>query len=217
MGVPRSDSTGPERQTDRKMLKLAILVGIVAVVAAQTPQPCSSPAQWQGRRIKTDRAKKFQEFSKYTYDATNKRTRAVEEIMQGAERNFYDVLHLYNENKEYRVDLRTKKCNVTTPRHPFFETHVPMGSSFLFEAEVGPSQVPGEHLTAQNWEIKFSDGARYAIAVTSPDCVPIWAAYDGNGIMELENFYDIHAGIDDPSVFIPPSECAGCKGFSWNK
>lgn len=64
------------------------------------------------------------------------------------------------QNKEYRLNLKTKQCNVTVPRHPFFETRVPPGSKFLFEAEAGAAQVPGEHLTVQNWDITFDDGGR---------------------------------------------------------
>ena len=47
--------------------------------------------------FQTVRDKKFQEIAKYSYDAENLRTRAIEEIEQGVEREFYDVLHLYNE------------------------------------------------------------------------------------------------------------------------
>ena len=62
------------------------------------------------------------------------------------------------QNKEYRLNLKTKKCNVTTPRHPFFETGVPKGSKFLFEATAGAVGLPNESLIAQNWDITFSDG-----------------------------------------------------------
>ncbi|KAH3845980.1 hypothetical protein DPMN_088275 [Dreissena polymorpha] len=49
--------------------------------------------------------------------------------------------------------------------------------------------------------------AKYAIAVTSPTCVPVFAAYYNKEIgFLIENFFDIHAGISDPSVFIPPAE-----------
>ncbi|XP_045214320.1 uncharacterized protein LOC123564650 [Mercenaria mercenaria] len=192
------------------MFKVAILLGFAAVCWAQVPTPCDSPKQWEGRRVMTDQSKSFQEIAKYSYDAENLRTRAIEEREVGRERDYYDVLHLYKENKEYRLNLKTRKCNVSTPRHPFFETRVPPGSKFLFEAEAGVAQVPGEHLTVQNWDITFDDGAKYAIAVTSPDCVPIFAAYYSKEVgFLIENFFDIHAGISDPSVFIPPQECMG--------
>jgi len=47
--------------------------------------------------LQTDSSKEFQEIAKYTYDATNMRTRAIEEVQRGRERDYYDVLHLYNE------------------------------------------------------------------------------------------------------------------------
>ena len=33
---------------------------------------------------------------KYTYDETNQRTRAVEEVVQGKEKQFLDVIRLYS-------------------------------------------------------------------------------------------------------------------------
>ena len=34
---------------------------------------------------------------KYTYDETDMRTRAIEMVQQGRERDFYDVLHIYKD------------------------------------------------------------------------------------------------------------------------
>ena len=47
--------------------------------------------------IQTDYSKNFTKYAKMSYDATNKRVREVEELEFGSERDFYDVLYLYNE------------------------------------------------------------------------------------------------------------------------
>ena len=47
--------------------------------------------------IQTDYSKNFSKYAKMSYDATNKRVREVEELEFGSERDFYDVLYLYNE------------------------------------------------------------------------------------------------------------------------
>lgn len=61
------------------------------------------------------------------------------------------------QNKEYRVDLNTKKCNVTTLTFPFRPIGVPEGAKFLFEAEIGAAQVPLEHLTAVTFGGEFKE------------------------------------------------------------
>ncbi|WAR18744.1 hypothetical protein MAR_000582, partial [Mya arenaria] len=121
----------------------------------------------------TDRYKEFAEYEGYAYDETNKRTRSIEEIEAGREREIYDILRLYNSNQEYRVNLRTKQCNMTTIDHPFRMKGVPPGSKFLFESVLGAAGIPGEFITAQTFSGAFEDGAQYVVTVTTPDCVPI--------------------------------------------
>lgn len=53
--------------------------------------------------FQTDSSKEFQEIAKYSYDKENMRTRAIEEVQLGHERDYYDVLHLYKE-------VRTLRC-----------------------------------------------------------------------------------------------------------
>jgi len=44
-----------------------------------------------------DRYKEYAEKAYHNYDELNMRTRSIEEREQGKERDYYDVLHLYNE------------------------------------------------------------------------------------------------------------------------
>ena len=57
--------------------------------------------------------------------------------------------------KEYKLNLRTKKCNVSNLDRPFRPFEVPPFAKFDFEAEVGPASMPGEHMTIQEWEAEF--------------------------------------------------------------
>ena len=58
--------------------------------------------------FQTDSSKKFQEIAKYSYDRTNMRTRAIEEVQSGIERDYYDVIHLYKEVSHCEHDLLNK-------------------------------------------------------------------------------------------------------------
>ena len=46
--------------------------------------------------IQMDRYKNFFEIASHSYDEVNMRTRSVEEIEVGKERDYYDVIHLYS-------------------------------------------------------------------------------------------------------------------------
>lgn len=44
----------------------------------------------------TDRSREYSQIASHSYDEINMRTRSIEEIEQGKERDYYDVLHLHN-------------------------------------------------------------------------------------------------------------------------
>ncbi|KAL4237799.1 Mammalian ependymin-related protein 1 [Mactra antiquata] len=191
-------------------MRVLICLAFIVVCSAQVPQRCDSPKQWVGRRIRADRANQYFERASHSYDEVNRRTRSIEEREVGKERDYYDTLHLHNVGMEYRLNLRTKQCNVTKLTRPFRYIGVPDNAHFLFEAEIGAAQVPDEHLTAKTFDGKFEDGASYVVTVTSPDCIPIALDVhhnDSSNEWFHERYFDVKLGIDDPAVFIPPSEC----------
>ncbi|KAK7482194.1 hypothetical protein BaRGS_00026543 [Batillaria attramentaria] len=188
----------------------AILLLSVTLVAAQEPRPCLSPEQWEGKFYRTDYSKNFTQFARVSYDETNRRVREVEELEFGATRDYYDVLYLHNENKEYRLNLRTRTCNVTTLSRPWIPAGVPRNAQYKGEANVGPVNIPNEHVTVIAFDGKDEEGNPYYGTVTSPDCVPVASGFYSKRTGFIHTtFYDISAGIPDPSVFIPPSECQG--------
>merc|ERR1711860_55238 len=188
-----------------------VLLSLIAVSAAQFPDACESPKQWEARRLRVDRNKQFTEIAFHQYDEENMRTRSKEEIQQGEERNFYDKIHLYGERKQYTINLRTNQCNVTAITHPFRRIGIPSGAKFRFENEVGASQIAGEHMTVQGWDGTFEDGAKFFVQVTYPDCIPLTFDAFSNSTDEHfeERYYDLKTGIHDPADFIPPSQCIG--------
>ncbi|KAK7482188.1 hypothetical protein BaRGS_00026537 [Batillaria attramentaria] len=103
----------------------AILLLAATLAYAQQPKPCTSPAQWEGRFYRTDYSKNFTQYARISYDETNKRVRETEEIETSTERDYYDVLRLFNENKEYRLNLRDRKCNVTALTRKWYPFGIP--------------------------------------------------------------------------------------------
>merc|ERR1711963_457892 len=160
----------------------ALVLFCVAFAAAQVPRPCQSPAQWEGRIYRSDESKNFMQFAKISYDETNK----------------------------YRLALKTRKCNVTTMTRPFYPAGIPEEGKYVGEAVVGPVNIASEHVTVVTYDGRFSDGSDFYGAVSYPDCVPISSGYYSNrtGFVHT-SYYDIVAGLPDPSVFVPPTECLG--------
>ena len=69
------------------------------------------------------------------------------------------------QKKEYKLNLRTRKCNVTDLLRPFRPFEVPGFAKLDFEAEVGPASKPGEHMTVQEWEAEFSNKGKESVSL----------------------------------------------------
>ncbi|KAK7103811.1 hypothetical protein V1264_018636 [Littorina saxatilis] len=191
------------------MLAAILLFGL-AFVAAQQPRPCESPAQWQAKLYRSDYSKNFTEFAKVTYDETNKRVREIEELDFNSDREFYDVLYLHNQGVEYRLGLKSRQCNKTALTRPFRPFGIPPESRYEGEFNLGPVNIPNEHVTVISFFGKFEDGSEYVGTVSSPDCIPVSSGFYANttGFVHT-SFYDVVPGIPDPTVFDIPSECGG--------
>merc|ERR1711963_1383096 len=183
----------------------ALVLFCVAFAAAQVPRPCQSPTQWEGRIYRSDESKNFTQFAKISYDEQGKRVREIEELEFGSDREFYDVIYLHNENKEYRLELKSRKCNVSTISRPFIPAGIPVEGRYVGEAVVGPVNIANEHVTVVTYDGKFSDGADFYGSVSYPDCVPISSGYCSNrtGFVHT-SFYDIVAGSPTPPCSCPP-------------
>lgn len=58
----------------------------------------------------------------------------------------------------YRVDLKTRKCNVTVPYRPFFQRGTFPGEKFEFEAVIGGAGLPNEQVTVQRFSMNTTGG-----------------------------------------------------------
>ena len=66
------------------------------------------------------------------------------------------VCLLVSQNTEYTVDLKSRKCNVTTPRPRTWRPYgVPPEARFTGEGTIGAVGVPNESVTIARFEGEF--------------------------------------------------------------
>ncbi|CAG2226309.1 mammalian ependymin-related protein 1-like isoform X1 [Mytilus galloprovincialis] len=190
------------------MKYLIALCLFVVSAYAQAPKPCDSPAQWEAREIRQDYSKKFAEYRKLSYDETNKRIREVEEIIIGTDKEYYDRLYLHNENKNYSVNLKTRKCEVSALTRPFRYRGVYPQAKFDGIFNIGAVGVSGEVVAVQAWSANITGGFFYTGLVTYPSCYPVQNIYVSKEYgFEHSDYFDLNIGIVDLNVFVPPREC----------
>ncbi|XP_061173415.1 mammalian ependymin-related protein 1-like [Saccostrea echinata] len=155
------------------MFLLVTINVLLCVASAQLPRPCDSPKQWEGRIITVDRKENYFRRGRISYDEPSSRWRIVEEETEGRQVDYYDILYLHNVGKEYRLNLKTRQCNVTTITHTFRPYGVPREANFTGEATIGAAGIPGENVAILNFAGQYQDGTKFFGDVTSPDCIPV--------------------------------------------
>ncbi|XP_033736126.1 mammalian ependymin-related protein 1-like [Pecten maximus] len=194
-----------------------VFLSVVGAVFGQVPVPCSSPPQWQARERVAEFGKDFEEWHKVYYDGSSGRERNIAEIEDNSTREFFDILTLYNENKRYSINMKTKQCNVTAINRPFRHRGVPPNAEFTYTFTLGASGFSGQFITVQSFRANVTFGSfheEYFGLVTSPGCVPVSNFYY-NPMEKTKSeisYYDLTVGITDPMMFVPPPQCATVAG-----
>ncbi|XP_064631022.1 mammalian ependymin-related protein 1-like [Lineus longissimus] len=185
-----------------------VLAACLAYVNAQIPKPCAAPKEWEARIAEYDPAKKFDRHGKVSYDYANLRVRLIEDETVEGKEQFEDVLYLHDAGVEYRLDIKTRKCERRPISRPFPALHVPSNATWYGEYYIGTSSNHGAGVLVDVWGGHFEDGSRANGEWTQRDCLPIsFTSYKPNEGYFIWKHYDYTLGISDPMVFIPPKEC----------
>eukprot|EP00730_Choanoeca_flexa_P014381 TRINITY_DN6271_c0_g1_i1.p1 TRINITY_DN6271_c0_g1~~TRINITY_DN6271_c0_g1_i1.p1 ORF type:complete len:214 (+),score=17.79 TRINITY_DN6271_c0_g1_i1:39-644(+) len=119
---------------------LVALVAAVAIVKAQIPAHCHTPAEWEGRTSTWDHGANRHDTGRVVYDASNERVRFIDDINTFAPgRRAYEHLVLYRENIQYRVDLTSRECQKgpIDKRHAWHAFGIPVNATFQGERNIG--------------------------------------------------------------------------------
>lgn len=131
---------------------LAVLVlCLVAFVAAQQPQPCTTPPQWEANIFDYNQQQKFMVRGRLSYDAAYRRERIVEEIDAGGRDDAYDVIALFDAQVEYIFDFKARNCTRRKIDRPWRDFGISPGARSLGEYYIGSSAAPGLGLLTTLW------------------------------------------------------------------
>jgi hypothetical protein len=150
--------------------------------------------------------------ARLTYDAVNKRERIIDEIYFNSSKNYYDIIYLHQQHKQFRINLKTRECVVEPITRPWRDMSIPEEAHSLGESFIGSGEIVDAGLLVHNWfgkhQTKTNQTVRYMLQFTRHACLPVSAAFiiENYGATVM-HFSNIKPGIKDPSVFNIPPEC----------
>eukprot|EP00051_Salpingoeca_urceolata_P026307 m.476825 g.476825 ORF g.476825 m.476825 type:complete len:205 (+) comp20664_c0_seq1:63-677(+) len=196
---------------------LAVLA-LVAVAAAQIPARCSIAKQFEARQVKFDpnrrsyhnHTSEYQIFGRYSYDELNKRKFHHEEGQFGSDPAFHElyILELYNENKMYVTDVRSRECKVYSIDRPWYSHQISEHAKFRGYEIIGSGT---ESVELSQWvdetPIFGHNNTRYQ-TFTVKGCAPVRDDHHNKETgFHYEEFSDVTLGFHDPNIWIPPTGC----------
>jgi len=190
---------------------VALVLCLIGIAAAQRPRPCTTPPQWEGRVFDFDEKQAFRMEGRFSYDGTYHRERLADEVEEGTQDHFYDVLTLFDSKIEFVYNFRARNCSRREVTREWRDFGIRANDTSYGEAYVGSSAFPGSGVLATIWGGNFTtpnETISHVSTWTYNGCFPIARTSWGQrlGVAHL-SFFDITLGIRDPNVFIPRREC----------
>jgi len=195
---------------NKAAIVLALALCVVAVFA-QHPRHCRAPEEFEAHVDEWDVKEQWGVRARFVYDAHQERTATYEEIQNATDDDYFHSIHLFREQKTYRINLKTKVCTVGNLQFPFRHIEIPRDAHFVGEAIVGTSAFPDSGVLTTHWH-HHSDSPKFEWYGVYTDrdlgCVPVMDHFhdDQRGTVETR-FYDVVLGIADPNIFVVPSSC----------
>jgi hypothetical protein len=193
-----------------KVLIVAVALFAVAVIA-QHPRHCDAPREFEAHVYEWDRKENWGLGAHFFYDAHLERTASFDDVVNGTTEDYFHIIHLPRERREYRINLQTQVCTTTTTDRPFRRIEIPRDAKFRGDAIVGTNAFPDSGVLTTHWEM-HGDSPKFEWYGVYTDrdvgCIPVMDHFHDDNVGTVETrFFDVVLGIGDPNVFIPPSSC----------
>lgn len=128
-----------------------LVLCLIGMVVAQRPVPCTTPPQWEGRIYEIDEKQGFQVEGRLSYDSTYRRERVADEIDVGDDRDFFDVVALFDLRVEYVYNFRARNCTRRPITRPWRDFGIRANDTSYGEAYIGSSAFPGSGVLVTIW------------------------------------------------------------------
>ena len=128
-----------------------LLLCLVGLTLAQRPQPCITPAQWEGRIFDTNEEQHYLVRGRFTYDAISHRERLIDDFDQGGDDDYYDTIALFDLKIEFVYDFEARNCTRRPLTRPWRDFGIRGNDTSYGEAYVGSSAVPGAGILVTLW------------------------------------------------------------------
>ncbi|XP_059179083.1 ependymin-related protein 1-like [Physella acuta] len=200
----------------------AVIVTLCSVVALG--YACCTPDQWEGAEASIGgwatkkRHGLLKEYIKVSYDATNNRTAAFLDYVNGDFSNKYQIVTRYDEGvgKLYVVDLKKDKCWTKELTRPFRKACIPDSAKSMGEYYLGLEggfKVSGFEVKGKSFQVFVS-----VQLLDNNQCVPVGETVTGSlrkaDFVQNVGFINVTPGIKNETVFDIPKACEKMEDFS---
>lgn len=132
-----------------------LVLCLLGFVAAQVPQPCVTPQQWEANVFETNEQQRVLVRARLSYDAVYHRERVIEEVDVGRQDTVYEIIALYESQIEYIYDFKARNCTRRPLTRPWRDFGIRPNARFVGEAYVGSSAVPAASILVTLWYVFF--------------------------------------------------------------
>jgi hypothetical protein len=177
-----------------------------AIQETPTKSPCCPPTQWEGYRFSWDPIERWNIGWNISYDWDHQRIRILASIKGlNQKKIMMESIAFYDRKTLYVINHDSGLCISSPIESTMQQNCVPFSANHETEITIG------ESLKADVWSYKFKDesGEGELIDIrSSAQCFPIQTiSLDKKSQMDMNMYWDIRQGINDFSVFVPPSNC----------
>lgn len=126
---------------------------LLGFVAAQAPQPCVTPKQWEANFFEANEQRGFTIRGRLSYDAVYHRERIIEQFNVGQQERAFEIIVLYDLNIEYVYDFSTRNCTHRALSRTWRDFGIPPNARSVGEAYIGSSAVLSGNILTSLWYV----------------------------------------------------------------
>nr|XP_039270256.1 uncharacterized protein LOC120344972 [Styela clava] len=194
------------------MLKILLLLSLSSVVVFAQEHHCAAPSYFEATILQYDHYTNYYRRGKIFYDAFRKRVRLIEKTSEMETRPTVDMLLLFEEKKNYTINMKTGKCHQSQTEGEFHRIGIEKGDHFAQDMTIGVLPHDGVELSVWiRYENTTSSQGMHIHEFTHDHCIPFYhsfeGSHDGHKVHYHSSYFNVVTQVSDPDIFMVPKEC----------